>query len=85
MADFLVKPEDVLGLDALDLKKVARISLAESALAAPHAGSGDVDFYPDMAQRAAILCSRLIRNHPLPDGNKRVPFFACSTNSSATA
>ena len=53
----------------------APASLAESALAAPHAGSGDVDFYPDMAQRAAILCSRLIRNHPLPDGNKRVAFL----------
>lgn len=25
--------------------------------------------------KAAVLCSHLIRNHPLPDGNKRVGFL----------
>lgn len=25
--------------------------------------------------KAAVLCSRLINNHPLPDGNKRVGFM----------
>lgn len=25
--------------------------------------------------KAAVLCSRLIRNHPLPDGNKRVAYL----------
>jgi prophage maintenance system killer protein len=27
------------------------------------------------AQRAAIVCSRIIRNHPLPDGNKRASYL----------
>lgn len=26
-------------------------------------------------EKAAILVTRLARNHPLPDGNKRVAFF----------
>jgi death on curing protein len=49
-----------------------KIPLAESALAAPFANFGGEDFYPDSIQRAAILASRIMRNHPLPDGNKRV-------------
>ncbi len=50
------------------------IASAESALAAPFATFGGVDFYPDPAERAAICCSRIIRNHPFPDGNKRVGY-----------
>ena len=34
-------------------------------------GSG----YPIFAEKAAVLCSRLIRNHPLLDGNKRVGYI----------
>lgn len=38
-------------------------------------GLGDVLFDPDPAQRAAIVCFRIIRNHPLPDGNKRAGYL----------
>jgi prophage maintenance system killer protein len=31
-----------------------------------------VEFYPDVIDKAAVLCVRLARNHPLPDGNQRV-------------
>lgn len=48
---------------------------AESALAAPRAGFADVEAYPAFATKAGVLCSRLIRNHPLPDGNKRVAYL----------
>jgi len=34
------------------------------------------EFYPDLIDKAAILCSRIVRNHPLPDGNKRVAYLA---------
>ncbi len=44
-------------------------------LAAPAAAYGGKEFYPDVATKAAILCSRLARNHPLVDGNKRVAFL----------
>jgi death-on-curing protein len=39
-------------------------------------GFGGVEFYPDVVDKAAVLCVRLARNHPLPDGNKRVAYLA---------
>ena len=32
----------------------------------------EVDFYPDFADKAVLLTVRIVRNHPLPDGNKRL-------------
>ena len=29
-----------------------------------------------MIDKAAVLCARLARNHPLPDGNERVAYLA---------
>lgn len=75
LAEFLVVAERVLGVNAKALKSAAKLDAAESALAAPFMGFGDVLFYPDPAQRAAIVCSRIIRNHPLPDGNKRTGYL----------
>jgi len=75
LAEFLVVAERVLGVDAKALKSATRLSVAESALAAPFMGFGDTLFYPEPAQRAAIVCSRIIRNHPLPDGNKRTGYL----------
>ena len=75
LAEFLVIAERVLGVDAKALKSAAKLDAAESALAAPFMGFGDTLFYPDPAQRAAIVCSRIIRNHPLPDGNKRTGYL----------
>lgn len=37
---------------------------------------GGVEFYPDVIDKAAVLCVRLAKNHPLPDGNKRVAYLA---------
>jgi death on curing protein len=73
-ADFLFISEAVLQVGTDGLVLVTRIPEAESALAAPFARFGGVYFYPDPVQRAAICCSRIIRNHPLPDGNKRVGY-----------
>jgi death on curing protein len=72
IADFLLAAEAVLGIDAERIARATRISLAESALAAPFASFEGNDVYPDPIQRAAILASRIVRNHPLPDGNRRV-------------
>ncbi|MDQ2939099.1 MAG: Fic family protein [Actinomycetota bacterium] len=76
LADLLLITEAVLEIPAEDIQRVGRMPEAESALAAPYASIGGKDFYPDPAERAAILCSRIIRNHPLPDGNKRVGYLA---------
>ncbi len=76
LADFLLIAEVVLDAPAVQVLRVTRVPEAESALAAPHASFGGTDFYPDPVERAAILCSRIVRNHPLPDGNKRVGYIA---------
>jgi death-on-curing protein len=75
LARFLLTAEAVLGIDAERLKAVTQIGSAESALAAPFATFGGHDFYEHTVQRAGVLASRVIRNHPLPDGNKRVAFL----------
>jgi death-on-curing protein len=75
LADFLLIGEAALGVSAEDLARVAQLNLAASALDAPAAEFGGVEFYPEFPMKVAILCSHLIRNHPLPDGNKRVGFL----------
>jgi death on curing protein len=72
LEDFLLVAEAVLEIDAERLQRVTKISLAESALAAPFASFGGQSFYEHPVQRATVLASRIMRNHPLPDGNKRV-------------
>jgi death-on-curing protein len=74
LADFLAISELVLGQTAEDIAFVSRLELAESALHAPGASFGGVEFYPDLVVKAAVLCTRIVKNHPLPDGNKRVGF-----------
>lgn len=74
LADYLLIAEDILGIEAERLARVVKVGPAESALEAPFAGFGQVDLYPDPRTKAAVLCSRLVRNHPLPDGNKRCAY-----------
>ena len=76
LAEYLWLSEQVTGVSADALAKSGRIDLADSALHAPMAGFGDEDFYPDIADKTAVLCWRLTRNHPLPDGNKRAAWAA---------
>lgn len=75
LADYLVIAEAILDVSADRLKHTANLPLAESPLAAPFAGFGDHERYPDLATKAAVLCSRLVRTHPLPDGNKRIAYI----------
>jgi death on curing protein len=71
LADYLVIAADAMGVDVDELSPVAKIDLADSALHAPSAGFGETEFYPDFIDKAAVLVVRLVKNHPLPDGNKR--------------
>lgn len=66
----------MLGLPAEAIANFDRIGLAQSALAAPQAGFGGVEAYPAFETKAAVLCWHLVKNHPLPDGNKRCAFLA---------
>jgi death on curing protein len=56
--------------------RASRVDLLDSALHAPQAGFGDKEFYPSLAEKAAVLTVRIARNHPLPDGNKRLAWQA---------
>ena len=76
LADYLLIAEVVLGVPAEEIACWPGIGLAESALHAPAAGFEGVELYPDVVDKAAVLCVRLARNHPLPDGNKRVAYLA---------
>ena len=76
LADYLVIAEAVTGVAAEVLARLERIGLAESALLAPAGGFGGVEAYPDFETKAAVLCWHLLKNHPLPDGNKRCAFLA---------
>lgn len=75
LADFLLIAEAVLEIDASVLERATNTLLANSALDAPAAEFGGVEFYDEPATKAAVLCSRIIRNHALPDGNKRVAYM----------
>jgi death-on-curing protein len=74
--DLLLIAEAVLDISAERLARAARLGAAASALEAPFATHDGRDRYPALGDKAAILCSRLVRNHPLPDGNKRVALLA---------
>jgi death-on-curing protein len=72
LAEALTIAEAVSGTSAALLAQASRLDLLDSALHAPQAGFGEVEFYPDFADKAAVLTVRIARNHPLPDGNKRL-------------
>ena len=76
LAEYFWLAEHVTGVDAETLAKASRSDLADSALYAPQAGFGDMEFYPDVYDKAAVLVCRLAWNHPLPDGNKRAAYAA---------
>lgn len=76
LADYLLIAEAVLSVPAETIAQWPGIGLAESALHAPAMAFDGVEFYPDVIDKAAVLCVRLARNHPLPDGNKRVAYLA---------
>ncbi len=75
LVDFLLIAEIHTGIRAEQLARMDRVvQLGQAALAAPFAGFGDFEAYPDTAHKAGIYCSRIIRYHPLLDGNKRTGY-----------
>ena len=76
LVDFLLVAEAITGTPAETLARMETlVQRAQSALAAPAASFSDTELYPDPVAKAAILCSRIVRNHPLVDGNKRVAYL----------
>jgi death-on-curing protein len=79
LAEAFVLGQLVTGIDAVVLESASRTELLDSALHAPQAGFGEDDFYSDFFMKAAVLCTRIARNHPLPDGNKRLAWICLVT------
>ena len=77
LAEFLWLAEQVTGIDAATLAKASRIDLADSALHAPAGGFGDEDFYPDIFDKAAILCCRL---EPPAARRQQARFVGCANS-----
>lgn len=78
LAEALVIAEAVTGIDDVVLARGAGIGLLDSALHAPQAAFAGHEMYPDFVDKAAVLAVRVARNHPLPDGNKRLA-WGCLT------
>ena len=75
LADYLTIAGAVLGIDPGALLRHTDLHLAESALAAPAASYGGIEFCPAFHTKVAVLGWHLVKNHPLPDGNKRAAFL----------
>lgn len=69
----------ILGIDADEAAHVVDVGKASSALAAPFAEFGGHVLFPDPVHRCAVTCSRIVRNHALPDENKRAGVVAMET------
>jgi death-on-curing protein len=78
LADYLAIAAEITGLDEQAITKVAKLDLADSALHAPAAGFGEVEFYTTFVEKASVLVTHLAKNHPLPDGNKRAAWVGRS-------
>lgn len=76
LAESLTIAEAVTGIDASTLARVSRLELLGSALHASQAGFGEIEFYPEFADKAAVVAVRIAKNHPLPGGNKRLAWQA---------
>jgi death on curing protein len=76
LADYLWLAGAALDKSPEAVFDVADLGLAESALHAPAATFGGVEFYPDLVTKARVLLIHLAKNHPLPDGNKRAAYLA---------
>ncbi len=74
--DIIFIASRVLQIDHEVLVRTCRISGTESAVHAPAASFGGLEFHPGLARKVGVLGYRLVRNHPFLDGNKRVAFLA---------
>jgi len=50
------------------------LNLLNSALNRPFLGFGNVEFYPNLQDKAAALIESIVKNHPFIDGNKRTAY-----------
>jgi prophage maintenance system killer protein len=74
--DFLLIAEIVLGVPAKELARTTRLATAAAALAAPYAAVRGRARHATLAEQAAVLGVRLVRDRPLRKGNEAVALLA---------
>ena len=67
-----VMAELVTGIGTKTLELVSRVELLSSAVEAPSSSFDGQEFFETFELKAAVICSRIAKNHALPDGNKRL-------------
>ena len=76
LGDIVLIASQVLRIEPEVLLRTSQINLADSAVHAPAASFDGVEFHPGLVRKIGVLGFRIMRNHPFPDGNKRVAFLA---------
>jgi hypothetical protein len=81
LGDFLLIAEIHTGIDAHALSRIPRVvALAQSALAAPFAGFGEVELFPEFAAKAAIYCARIVGITRSPTATSGPPMTSWSSS-----
>ena len=75
LVDLLLIAEAILGEPAERLHRTVSLWRIQSALAAPFISVGGIELYPGGAEKAAICCSRLVRNRPFPEENRKIAYL----------
>lgn len=70
------RTEAVIGIEATTLARLPRLGAARVGAPCTQAGFGDVELYSGFAVKATVLAVQIAKNHPLPDGNKRLAWQA---------
>jgi death-on-curing protein len=76
LEDYLAAASEVTGINVDTIIHATKLNLDDSALHAPQASFGGEDFYPNFVDKAAVLLSRLTKNHRLLDGNMRAAWVS---------
>lgn len=72
LGQVMILAELVTGIETKTLELVSRVELLSSAVEAPNSSFDGQEFFETFELKAAVLCSRIAKNHALPDGNKRL-------------
>ncbi len=78
LEEYFLIAEKVLGQPAREIERRCSIGRAGIALDAPFMTYEGLELYPGLDEKVAVMVFRLVREHPLHDGNKRVALF-CAT------
>ena len=72
--EVLAIAEEVTGIPLQTLLPATKLDILEAAVNSPQMVFDGLDPYPNLEDKIAVLGFQIARNHPLPDGNKRLAF-----------